>query len=299
MSDDEISSSKQGNERLRAKLEKLLKDNNADNLGFLNPLYGNHDSTVPSNLERLKDKYKLQLEEINKMESPLKVDQIRGKSSGVDRKKEEENSHANSFRKQASPKKEPIAQEEVKRLMVEVERLNKNVELLKKSLRDKEQEMSDLIEDYKDKERRIFKDQDFSITKLKKEYNHKIQNLQSKLDEKNENEVKLSQKCDRIKEESLIKDSIIQKLTSEIKQKEKDFGKLAADLTMQQQDENSVTNNNNQVDEELYHEQRVEYVDDEEFLKTKATLDAMEKRSEAKLKQDMARNVELFNNQSI
>lgn len=281
MIDDEISSTQQRNEKLHANIAKLMKENNAVDFGFLN-----ENNKYESSLKRHKSEFQSKLKSIDKMEAPSKVELKQAKEDT------ERNKRVNPLSKETSPKKELI--EENKRLRTEIEKLNKSIDSLKVSLRAKDEGIKDLIEDFKDKEKRIFKDHDFNLARLKREYDQKIQLLQSKVDEKNENEVRLTHKYDRLREESLIKDSIIKKLNEQIVQKENDYTELMKEMTLKNQPlaEEPQAGNSDEGEEELYCEKNEEG----EYLNMKSRFDALEKNLESRIKQDISRvEGELFN----
>ncbi|CCG23965.1 hypothetical protein CORT_0E03770 [Candida orthopsilosis Co 90-125] len=291
MFEDEAANLHSRNEKLHANIKKLIKERNVDDLAFLNSLNENNkpESTIPPSFTRHKTEFQSNLESINKMGPPSKRELERRKENTEESKR---NDIGTSFPKEISPKKTSVVQEENKKLKMEIAKLNKNINSLKRSVEAKDQERKELIEDYKDKERRIFKDQDSNQARLRREYDHKIQNLQAKIDEKNENEVKLSQKYDRLREESLIKDSIIQKLNDEIVKKDKDYKKMIEEITLESQrcNANIQPKKSEEEDEEIYHAQDVGISNDQDHLNIKSRLEALDRRFESRFKQELAKN---------
>jgi len=280
MTDDNyLNTQQQKNMKLHANIEKLMRENNVEDLAFLSPL--NEDNkpqqTLPPSLTRHKNEFQSKLESINKVKLPSKVE-LKLKRLNAD------SNRLNSLLpKEASPRKQLVIEEENKKLKMEVDNLNRMIDSLKKSITAKDQERKELSEEFKDKERRMFKDHDSNLARLKREYDHRIQNLQLKIDEKSEKEVQLSHRLDRIKEESLVKDSIIQKLNEEVVKKENDYKKLMDNgrYTKESLGEDSRGRKFDDDEEELYQEQNDESCDQDTYLDVKARLEAKHKRNEA------------------
>ncbi|KAI5966109.1 hypothetical protein CANMA_003355 [Candida margitis] len=283
MIDEDIAIAQKKNEKWHANIEKLMKESNIDELRFLNPLNDNKpESSLPPSLTRRKNEFRSKLESIYKMEPPKQSD-LEEKIADFARTNQS-NDKTTSFPKETS-KKESVEDED-KKLRSEVERLRKVVDCLKQTVDAKDRERSDLVEDFKDKERRIFKDQDSNIARLKKEYDYKIQNLQAKIDEKNEVEVKLSHKYDLLKEESLVKDAIIQKLNDKVVQKDKQIKQLWDEIDVEKQKAIDMlqAERSEQPEEEIYHDPDVKVSDEEqEYLNLKSRLEASDKRIVSRL----------------